>query len=662
MHAQLYRISLAAFVSFVGLSASAQTDTIIEVNDGETLAEADLLAGSFMGQGFALKPGTLFKINEGGLLGPVGNSVEFRGSGLFSFDFGGSAIALQPGGSMFTDELGSGLTNVAFTALPGCSVLGSTLFGENSTVEFWGTSLGNLRFGLGSEAFIAGGTVEWLLVFDGAEAQVRGGRIANLSWTENADITVVGGEFSYAGVGLSAIPDDAEAGDVFTATLADGSVLIQRVHPIDPVVSLGLDGVPLPPATVDPIVAPVEEPPIGGLRPGQTLVLQDGARLPADYRAVGATIEVAGGVVEGGLVVSDLDMTFSGGVLAAPGVYPQALFYRSTLRIEGGELRPRVAARFGTTIEISGGETDTIDIDSGSVLVAGGLIELVEAYGDASIRITGGTVEFVQANDRVAVELSGGDTGFVSFRGESTLAIRGGTWPGGRDLAKLTTIESGSVGNGVRLPENGTLRITGGTIGDRFELQNNTSALITGGTIGSQFNLEGQSEAVVTGGAIGDRCTVLQGSRLVVSGGTIGDRFNLLSGTLELVVRSLRIDGVPVPITPGERIVIGDRGVALDGVLADGTPISFLLNADLGSTALDYFSPAATITAVGAIAAPCSAADLAEPFETLDLDDIARFVGAFLSQSPSADLNWDGFVELADITAFIDAFNAGCGL
>jgi hypothetical protein len=56
----------------------------------------------------------------------------------------------------------------------------------------------------------------------------------------------------------------------------------------------------------------------------------------------------------------------------------------------------------------------------------------------------------------------------------------------------------------------------------------------------------------------------------------------------------------------------------------------------------------------------CNAADLAEPFGTLDLADIGAFVTAFTAQQPAGDVNNDGVWDLGDIGVFVGAFNAGC--
>ncbi len=56
--------------------------------------------------------------------------------------------------------------------------------------------------------------------------------------------------------------------------------------------------------------------------------------------------------------------------------------------------------------------------------------------------------------------------------------------------------------------------------------------------------------------------------------------------------------------------------------------------------------------------APCPA-DLNEDGK-LDLADITAFVSGFLSSDPIADFNADGLWDLADIAAFVASFNAGC--
>lgn len=56
----------------------------------------------------------------------------------------------------------------------------------------------------------------------------------------------------------------------------------------------------------------------------------------------------------------------------------------------------------------------------------------------------------------------------------------------------------------------------------------------------------------------------------------------------------------------------------------------------------------------------CSA-DLAAPFDILDLSDIGAFINAFLSMDPVADVATPlGVWDLADVAQFVESFNMGC--
>ena len=62
-----------------------------------------------------------------------------------------------------------------------------------------------------------------------------------------------------------------------------------------------------------------------------------------------------------------------------------------------------------------------------------------------------------------------------------------------------------------------------------------------------------------------------------------------------------------------------------------------------------------------AIPGACNAADLAEPFGVLDLADLSAFINAFVAGDDAADLAEPfGVLDLADVTAFVNAFVAGC--
>jgi len=57
----------------------------------------------------------------------------------------------------------------------------------------------------------------------------------------------------------------------------------------------------------------------------------------------------------------------------------------------------------------------------------------------------------------------------------------------------------------------------------------------------------------------------------------------------------------------------------------------------------------------------CNAADIAEPFGTLDFSDVIAFLGAFGASDASADLAEPfGVFDFSDVVAFLAAFGAGC--
>ncbi|RMH11944.1 MAG: hypothetical protein D6695_08030, partial [Planctomycetota bacterium] len=57
---------------------------------------------------------------------------------------------------------------------------------------------------------------------------------------------------------------------------------------------------------------------------------------------------------------------------------------------------------------------------------------------------------------------------------------------------------------------------------------------------------------------------------------------------------------------------------------------------------------------------PCSGADFAEPFGTLDFFDVLGFLSLFTAQDPAADITDDGEFNFFDVLGFLDLFSAGC--
>jgi hypothetical protein len=78
-----------------------------------------------------------------------------------------------------------------------------------------------------------------------------------------------------------------------------------------------------------------------------------------------------------------------------------------------------------------------------------------------------------------------------------------------------------------------------------------------------------------------------------------------------------------------------------------------------GFTDFDVSLDNITVTTVSG--GGCNAADVAEPFGVLDLDDVQAFIGAFTANDSAADIAEPfGVWDLMDVQAFVGAFNAGC--
>ncbi|MCA9303019.1 MAG: S8 family serine peptidase [Phycisphaerales bacterium] len=56
----------------------------------------------------------------------------------------------------------------------------------------------------------------------------------------------------------------------------------------------------------------------------------------------------------------------------------------------------------------------------------------------------------------------------------------------------------------------------------------------------------------------------------------------------------------------------------------------------------------------------CSEADLAEPFDTLDIFDVFAYLDLFNAGDLGADITGDGTLDIFDVFGFLDIFNAGC--
>ncbi len=126
------------------------------------------------------------------------------------------------------------------------------------------------------------------------------------------------------------------------------------------------------------------------------------------------------------------------------------------------------------------------------------------------------------------------------------------------------------------------------------------------------------------------------------------------------VVRLETADDDAIPIVEGV-LDTGDEGDVFPLTLPPG---SYWLEVQAG------VQSGATLGSVGgevvtAIAfdpsESCSAADIAEPFGTLNISDALAFIAAFAEEGNAADLAWPPqTLDLSDVLAFLDLFAEGC--
>ena len=174
-----------------------------------------------------------------------------------------------------------------------------------------------------SELNITGGTMLVLHAQAGSEANISGGVLTNLRAVPGSDVELIGGEFRLNGADFPGNTITLANDDVFTGTFADGSAFIfniigTNIGNNNDLTDVTLTTAPLPIANLNPTVVntPITcGPP--GLRAGQTLTLQAGGSLCDYYKAVDATLNVAGGEFGDSADASGGVVNISGGTVGA---------------------------------------------------------------------------------------------------------------------------------------------------------------------------------------------------------------------------------------------------------------------------------------------------------------------------------------------------------
>ena len=200
-------------------------------------------------------------------------------------------------------------------------------------------------------------------------------------------------------------------------TLADGTPFVFSSSAGDRLETVTLEQVSLPDASTTPII--VDESTVNiplGLRPGQTLTVEDGGQLGDDFTALDTTFNVRGGQVS-----------------------QTTEIYRSTVNVSGGQFgaitsfidslsEVPILVRDNSTLNVLAGEVGVVEIDSGSIAnVTGGSTGRFVIGSGGEVNIEGGRTGTIQLFDDTVLNIFGGSFGqlFLSSADDSSVNFTG---------------------------------------------------------------------------------------------------------------------------------------------------------------------------------------------------------------------------------------------
>ncbi|MEM7627546.1 MAG: PEP-CTERM sorting domain-containing protein, partial [Planctomycetota bacterium] len=367
-----------------------------------------------------------------------------------------------------------------------------------------------------------------LLAESGSTVNLSGGAFSRVAASAGSSVTFVGGDIRVNGTPADGLLENLRDGDIVSGIFENGTPFIfNRGTDLN---GVRLSTAALPDVDVTPIVvgssSPMTAP--AGLRPNQTLTLQEGGFLSHNYAAIGAALHIEGGEVSLGLKVLDSSVQLSGGEINGA----MTLFGQSSLHVSGGSIS-------------NAGAVNSLIAQSGSqVRLSGGRIgSEARAHADSRFVITGG-----QLSDR-----------FDALPGSTVL------------------VYGGEIGQGFEVHEDAFLRVNGGMM-EGVVANEGSHIRIDGGEL-QRFNAGGESVVEQSGGRIED-LWLGAGSVFISAGGELTDKVVAAAGsTFKLFGSGFTIDGNAVTnLNVGEALSVNQRDVTLSGTYLDGSTFSFLLN------------------------------------------------------------------------------------
>lgn len=355
----------------------------------------------------------------------------------------------------------------------------------------------------------------------------------------------------------------------------------------------------------------------------------------------GSTFDISGGrLVEGLQADEGSVVAIQGGKIGIGVGIALRAQEGSTVEVSGGQFGINVLASAGTTTLVGGEfKLNGANYDPTTVTLTEGDLFTGTLTDGSPFIFTAGNSTFVDvALSRVAlpavettpitIERGSTDPPVGLRPGQKAMVTNRGRLGENFNVVQAAiTLDDGSIADGFQAYES-LVNINGGTVGNVFNAYAGTVVNVTGGTIGrtaaeagSEFNISGgrfenglsaRPGSTVNvaggifegGGEFSSSIGASTGSVWNISGGSFDDDFSAASGsTINLIGSEFFLNGILIEgLRPGEMRVITERSnfsgfgvLALSGVLEDGSPFSFVLNAR-SSSQEPFFSSRATLT------------------------------------------------------------------
>jgi hypothetical protein len=322
----------------------------------------------------------------------------------------------------------------------------------------------------------------------------------------------------------------------------------------------------------------------------------------------------------------------------------------------GGSVGERFDAMDGALVKVSGGTVGSdVDIIRATVNVAGGTLSGgVNVVSGSTLNVSGGSVGSATMSNGATLNLSNGTMGSGAAT-DSTVSITGGeitnTFSFG--AGSIGAISGGTMDGAVGALNGSTVSITGGQFKSTLSPDFGSHATITGGTLSKGLNMRGL--VTISGNPLVAGFTVGTSGDLKIAGGTFtGVRRLMASGEVDLYGTQFLLNNVPVSgLALNQPLTLTTRGgMTLSGLLASGSPFSFVLNF-ANPQSNDFFSTLGKLTLTLMLPGDFNHNGIVDASDYIVWRDS---LGHSVTNGTGADGNFDGVVDALDFAVWQSNF------